>query len=549
MRSTRRLSLVVFLAALGWIALGLLRPLELYDEGIVLVGALRTAGGEVPLKDFYAVYMPGHVHLLAGLFAVFGPSVLLNRLLSVLTRAALVAVCFVLLRKLDEAPLRFAVAVSVVLTAWTGFFGIFGYAATSGLLLGLLSGLCSMRAADRWVSGGGGGTSHVSALQWMMAAGALAGAATLLRQDIGPMVILAQVLFLGFVLVWPGPAGGPGPVRAFGVVVLAFAGGVLAVIVVPALFYLSHLSPGELVASLLLWPAELIGEYRWLPYPNVLRYPVALVGGQHSVVEVLLAFATELPFLLPLLVFPLVAFEIVRAIRERHDTDRAALRFLLLVFGVLLLNQVRGRSDGVHAAPSFVMALVLLPGLWRRLVPRRWPVRLKTVLGAVGLYLLLVAPVGAVLLQTASLLSTRPDTSVGVHPPRARGVRLDPDQAKAVAYVQRRTGPEEPVFVGNTRHDRVLWNDVSFYFLLERPIPTRYHAFDPGLTTTDSVQRTIIQDLERHRVRYIVRYSGSEQLSEPNRSREIGATRLDEYLARTFPTEQQRFGRYRISSR
>jgi len=92
------------------------------------------------------------------------------------------------------------------------------------------------------------------------------------------------------------------------------------------------------------------------------------------------------------------------------------------------------------------------------------------------------------------------------------------------------TGPEEAVFVGNARHDRVLWNDIMFYFLARRPIPTRYHHFDPGLTTTVRVQREIIEELRRNDVRYVVLFSGAELGPEPNRSAEAGSSLLDEYI-------------------
>jgi hypothetical protein len=43
-------------------------PLNPYDEGLALLGGLRVARGEVPFRDFAAVYPPGQAYVLGALF-------------------------------------------------------------------------------------------------------------------------------------------------------------------------------------------------------------------------------------------------------------------------------------------------------------------------------------------------------------------------------------------------------------------------------------------------------------------------------------------------
>ena len=50
------------------------RSIVVYDEGIVLTGAMRVLAGDVIHRDFYANYGPGQFYALAGLFQVFGQS-------------------------------------------------------------------------------------------------------------------------------------------------------------------------------------------------------------------------------------------------------------------------------------------------------------------------------------------------------------------------------------------------------------------------------------------------------------------------------------------
>ena len=79
---------VVFLVAYLLLFCGMSRrPGMLYDEGIVLTGAMRVAAGQIPHRDFYFIYGPAEVYILAGLFKVFGPSLLVERLFDLLIKA------------------------------------------------------------------------------------------------------------------------------------------------------------------------------------------------------------------------------------------------------------------------------------------------------------------------------------------------------------------------------------------------------------------------------------------------------------------------------
>src|SRR6184192_324694 len=49
------------------------------DEGIVLQGAARILRGEIPYRDFFSFYTPGSYYLYAGLFKIFGISLLVAR--------------------------------------------------------------------------------------------------------------------------------------------------------------------------------------------------------------------------------------------------------------------------------------------------------------------------------------------------------------------------------------------------------------------------------------------------------------------------------------
>src|SRR6476659_3309660 len=55
------------------------RGIFVYDEGLICYGAERVLGGDLPYRDFWTVYGPGQYYLLAGIFKVFGTSLLVAR--------------------------------------------------------------------------------------------------------------------------------------------------------------------------------------------------------------------------------------------------------------------------------------------------------------------------------------------------------------------------------------------------------------------------------------------------------------------------------------
>src|SRR5687767_5817092 len=89
------------LAALGALISGfsLLRGIDPFDEGLMLQAANRIAEGELPYRDFLYPYGPGQPFLLAGLQEIFGPSLLVWRVVRLLVDVAVPLVAFWLARR------------------------------------------------------------------------------------------------------------------------------------------------------------------------------------------------------------------------------------------------------------------------------------------------------------------------------------------------------------------------------------------------------------------------------------------------------------------
>jgi hypothetical protein len=78
------------------------------------------------------------------------------------------------------------------------------------------------------------------------------------------------------------------------------------------------------------------------------------------------------------------------------------------------------------------------------------------------------------------------------------------------------------------------------YFATARMPATRWHHFDPGLQTSERIQRAIIGEIESQKVRYVVLESTWDDVPEPNRSSQSsGVFLLDEYLRHNYRLVRQ----------
>ena len=76
-RKTLRDAVIVFGLSFLLLFVGMYRRAGVYDEGLALTAAMRVAAGQIPHRDFYANYGPAEFYILAGLFKVFGQSLLI----------------------------------------------------------------------------------------------------------------------------------------------------------------------------------------------------------------------------------------------------------------------------------------------------------------------------------------------------------------------------------------------------------------------------------------------------------------------------------------
>src|SRR4051794_14745858 len=89
----------LYLVAAAVSAITVYKGLQPNDEGLMLQAARRISSGQVPYSDFWWYYPPGQPYLLGGLWSIFGPSLMVWRVVRVLTDAAVAVLAFSLARR------------------------------------------------------------------------------------------------------------------------------------------------------------------------------------------------------------------------------------------------------------------------------------------------------------------------------------------------------------------------------------------------------------------------------------------------------------------
>jgi hypothetical protein len=508
-----------FLCVLGFLCIPLRIWVNVYDEGLAVLNGAQVLVDEVPYRDFWTVYPPGQSYALAAAYSLLGKSLLAARAYDTLIRFVLVVGVYLVGRSISGRAA--AMVAGAFSTLWLGTVGFYSYGVFPALALALYA---------TWASIAFVGSGHY---RWLALSGALLGLAALWRLDIALYLGLALVLpLLGFTL-FRSRSGEPGGGLAHALRVGGVLIGMAALVGVPVYAWLATVSgPEPLWQDLVVFPSTVLGSVRRLSYPQLV--PDAALFLQRPPEYVRWA-----RFFLPLVAYAVSLIYLGRSVLQARPAgeDGQARTFgtaVVTLFGILVYSQALSRYDWIHVLPSTIWASLVVGAVVSR-VPahhwRRWPVALSlsALLGAVATTY--TVPPGHDLesiLKYASPLQCHSSLE------QASCAVVQGDQERAVAFVRARTGEDEPIFVGNARHDQILINDVMFYFLADRPCPTPYHELHPGVATTLPVQQEIVKEIQAKQVTWVVTVAWPPS-TEPNGSAvSSGVYYLDEFIRANY---------------
>jgi len=522
-RRTRLIQLALFAAAIPvfWVT-------SLYDVdfgGVSTVGAERVLRGEIPYRDFWTMYAPGHFYLLAGVFYVFGTNLVVEAIAAAVLSALGVALCYSLIRLMVGCSRLALVGTAVFGLALynTGYFKrLSTYPPAVLLILAALYFLVLYFQGRK--------SSH---LVWC---GLSTGVLLLFKHDVGAYTAVAIGAGLMVDSLTHAVPGRPQKLRQATKPLVAYAF-TAAAVAIPFLVYFVLTAGSQILEDLVIFPLTDFRFSRPEQYPSLL--PVGIFD--RSPVQFLNNLCTYLSFLFPFLMFVAGAIGIGMA-WARKGSLHVALGSVFLVGFLLHYSaahvQINTHFVTMSAYAAFLGALVLATseGGLGGLRP----------VGRVVLLLLVSAWCTSLAAKPLYVLwQTSRIASATALPPKIAGFRVAPAEGQVLqelsAFVNANLGPDEKVYVGLHRHDVVIIGDVMTYFVLDRPPSTRHHELHPGITDTPGVQSTMIQELRTNDVRLLVlkRIFSDEHLDRVKADfqrhlSQVGASDLDVFISENY---------------
>ncbi len=544
-RRTLGRDVLLFVGAAVLLFLLTSRYVGVFDEGILLTGTMRTMAGQVLHRDFNYNYGPAQLYLLAGLFKLFGPSILVERLAAAVSTSCLVVTLYALARKFCGRGIAFGAGLLCML--W--LIGEMMAASISN------PGICVLILWTSWLIL----PVPDDKLQRRraLAAGFLTAVLFFIRYDIGVEIAAANLLATVIMLWMQGPGSRRSLRRFVAAVVGPYLAAFIITIVPAAIAYLSVAPIHDLLYDVVIYMAKYYRAGRGLPLPKLQLGPL---------------FAEDAVYLLPILIalgFWVVARWVMTARKNAADKsatqtpDWINLLVTLSIMGAVLCAKGLVRM-GIGSIFGSLVACILLAAVLftHRGLLNIW---LRGVLTATVALCFLTAmsaawgqlfnPVqrdGRIHLRrlvinwilTPNRQPPGPALRSWCHDgnPITRGFcyLLDDDHIKTISYLDAHTRPGDYLYVGLAEHDRIIMNDMITYFAAQRLPATRWTEFDPFLENRADVQREMIDELEQHKPPYVVLDSEFDDLWEPNGSSvHTGVHLLDDYIAAHYKAVQQ----------
>lgn len=540
------------------LSLAITQPFLIYDEAVPLVAADRMLRGELPYRDFWAVYPPGQFVTLVALFKLFGASVMTERVWHIVSQMALAVLAWKYVRLVaSQQAALIAWAGAILWMCWRPMFGYPMYPALALAVLTLWVFHQATFSNQKWLS---------------FVSGLLCVGVLVFKLEVGIFTTLTLLSGYGFSCArcwFLGPPNQNQPhtqqfrqvLQHMGLTCLGLSLGGLAL-----MGLLNAFLPLSLVWNYL-WviPTGLISTYRHLSPPPLLNMMMEIwfTSGSHfyALLDFLkrgvLAYAPAVVYGLVLVWLAVTLWSnrsnqivpLESASNQNPERSPAVLNWVWMtsVFGVMLLYQAYQRTDPEHLLPTTVIAFTVGSVVGERIL--RHPLTTPVVRWGVVLFVFSLVP--SLVLYPAKRWGEMVYTcwtapQADIHFDRAGAVSVDPDQAEMVALIQHRTAGDEPIFVAQTQHDQIFINDMGFYFLADRACASRYHELAPGIATTLPVQNEIVRTLREKSVRYVVIADVGNNIFEPNQSSQSSQVNvLDEYLKASYVPVKQ-FGRYTL---
>jgi hypothetical protein len=523
---------LVFALSFLVLALSMAPEVNPIDEGLVLTGSMSVAAGDIPHRDFYALYGPGQFYVVAGLFHLFGQAVLVERLYDLVVKALLVS--FVYLVSLHLMRTMYAALTSAFCVLWIADAGNFpAYPIWPCLLLILASIWIALPLFD--------GAYSVTRLVLI---GLCVGAVALFRYDMGILALAVySAEFALFGLLEREPFGSRP--RRLGALLAPFWGAAGLVLIVLASVYVRYGIAQDFKFQIITYPSSHYVAMRELPFPMITR---------HTLHGMIIYFSIVV--IVSVLLLIVSQFKQLNLRQGRHQESWIAILIAAFAAGLYFKGVVR--VSVIHMMSSIIPSFILLGLVVDRLMLRQRPfanglLAVPVVIAAIFAVVPSISAVRGVEVRVRDNLRAgievdrRCDPEQGLT--RARCFVLPDPELATIRYVVAHSKPDEPILVATGMNDKTFANNMALYFLAGRKPATKWAEFDPGLQNSEPIQAEMVGELEKNQPPLVVLDTEWDDLKEPNGSaKHSGVSVLDDYIHQHYQ-EVTKFDPYIVLQR
>ena len=320
---------------------------------------------------------------------------------------------------------------------------------------------------------------------------------------------------------------------------LALYGSGTAIIVLPVAAYFAVLAEWDVLQDVIIFPLTDFRFSRGEHYPSIFEFDIYGRSFLNSLSRLFEYIKFTLPFIL--FVFGLIGVGL--AVRRRKP-EYVALGVMFSVASLLHYAAAHVQINTHIISMSIYAALLGVISL--DLVEREFGFGRPAVIKLLSLTLVGVWFLSLAATPADDAWTDRRRFTAELKLPKVSGQKVPPQLVNVLSellpFVDAHIGPDDYVFLGLHRHDIVVVGaNAALYFMLNRPIATRYNEIHPAVVDTADVQREMIRDLEDKNVSLIIlnRVFSDETLNRVKESHlknlpNIGATDLDNFIRTNY---------------
>lgn len=428
--------------------------INIYDEGLTLVGGMRVHGGELPYRDFWTIYAPG-VFYLSAFLQIFTKQLILEKFITVVI-VFFTAINLNKIYSIFNGKSRYIVFIATIILSGFGL----KYLNPAGVAF--LFSAISIRYGLKYFKFGSKSNLLISSL--------MIGVTAIFRHDFALYLFVPLILSIFFDIEKKDKLKN---------VLLLFYG------ILPAiLFYIllgTYSGFGNMYEQMIVFPFTKFSATRSLPFP--------LIWEARAISDSMSNYFYNSWIALMFLVPPVVAI-LGYLIYRKHKYSSLYTYYGLII--LLFYNQALNRSDLAHLMPSLLLTVPLIFNLLLSISTKFY----RQVAIIIASIFLLIIPLSKKANYAKKNYISKELIKTDL--PYLSGIYIDFDSYEKYDFmksIKDNILHNSPTFIGLKDMSRADLNDVLMYYILDIKPHTKYHELHPGIADNEKYQKKILQEL------------------------------------------------------